>query len=85
MLIKTNQNEIKVSSKQFGVNGVSLSVTRRLDVLDEQHFVDETLKLASAFLQHFKKMVNTCLSVQIMLRHKIFTNGRVPMFTDALM
>jgi len=37
-----------------------MSVQRRLDVLDEEHFVDQAVKLAGTFL-NFKKIVDVFL------------------------
>ena len=54
--ICNNENKkcTKVSSKQFGANGVGLRVKRRLDVVYVQHLVDYTIKLAVTFPQNFE-------------------------------
>ena len=54
-----------MSRKQFGANGVSLRVKRRLDVLYVQHLVDQTIKLALTFPQNFEKVVNLSSDVSI--------------------
>ena len=41
-------------NKKFRANGVSLSVQLRSFLLDEQHFKELTLELASAFLKYFE-------------------------------
>lgn len=42
--LKVNNNQ--VSDKSFGANRVSLDIQRRLDALNEKHFVNKTFKLA---------------------------------------
>ena len=72
-------------SKQFRTNRVSLGIKSRPNVLDEQHFINETVKLAYTFLLNFKKVVSRCSFVQCMLRNKMLSVGRILVFTYALM
>lgn len=70
--------------KTFGASRISLSVQRRVDVLDEEHFINQ-VKIACTFLYNFRKMVNRFLFVQTTFCDEMFSDGRIIILTDALM
>ena len=61
-----------------------MGVERWFDVFNEEHLVYQAVQLASAFLYDFEKVADLC-SFVFMVRVKVSSDGRITMFTNALM
>ena len=70
-------------NKKFRANGVGLNVQFRSFLLDEEHFKDQIIKLASAFLKYFEFFTKFRRS-QIMFVLKMFSDCGMFVFLNTL-